>query len=445
MIMQTPWAILLLKFSDNDSEPYPRQRYEEIFTTAGSGKWNIVDYFRDMSHAKLDLSGSKVFGWFTLDKALNEYSGSGANQAGRQELIDWARAKATAEGVKLDDFFSVVVVLNVGADLFGGGSGVVCGDDGANLALSGLSPSYLGQEMGHTYGLNHSRKEGSASDYQDRYDVMSTASALMSPHPVYRDLDRRGEPVFRIGPGINAANMWSMGWLDETRVWNEPSFSRFSATIQLRPLHRTDLSGFLAARFQGYFLEFRMNSGWDAALPPCVLIHRFEDGRSYLVSDSSGDDRFDPGDGIATPDEMSVLGSGISIKVISIDAANQVATISLSRTPAQIPQVFPKEGPFQTPWIKWSEIIPQGQALVVLDGKPVTIPRQSPLYKIVENIALYGSGGQLMSGRLQSAVRHEAISQIATLSQQELSNLQFRGPAQPLLHVTEDSLGGGGD
>ena len=57
--MKTPWAILLVKFSDNDAEPYARERYEEIFTTAGSGKWNTVDYFRDMSHGKLDLSGSK--------------------------------------------------------------------------------------------------------------------------------------------------------------------------------------------------------------------------------------------------------------------------------------------------------------------------------------------------------------------------------------------------
>src|SRR4051794_19602791 len=127
--MKTQWAILLVKFSGDDTEPYARERCEDIFTTAGLGKWNMVDYFRDMSHGKLDLNGSKVFGWYTLNKKLSEYSGSGANSAGRQELIDWARAKATDEGVNLSQFFSVVVVLNVGADLFGGDSGVVCGDD----------------------------------------------------------------------------------------------------------------------------------------------------------------------------------------------------------------------------------------------------------------------------------------------------------------------------
>jgi M6 family metalloprotease-like protein len=146
--MQTPWAILLTKFSDNDAEPYNRSRYEEIFTTSGSGKWNMVDFFHEMSHGKLDLSGSKVFGWYTLDKTESEYTGSGANPQGRQDLINWARQKAIDNGVSLNEFFNVVVVLNNGLDLFGGGNGVVCGDDGRNMVLSGLSPSLLGRGNG---------------------------------------------------------------------------------------------------------------------------------------------------------------------------------------------------------------------------------------------------------------------------------------------------------
>lgn len=67
----TPWAILLCKFSDNATEPYPRARFEEIFTSAGNGKLNMVDFFRDMSHGNVDLSGSQVFpppakGWVHL-------------------------------------------------------------------------------------------------------------------------------------------------------------------------------------------------------------------------------------------------------------------------------------------------------------------------------------------------------------------------------------------
>ncbi len=147
----SPWAVLLCKFKDDNSEPYGRQRYEDLFTGSGLGKLNMVDFFRDMSHGKLDLSGSEVFGWYTLDKNRSEYTGLGS----RNDLIDWARQKATAGGVNLSRFFSVVVCLNVPTDLFGGGSGVVCDDGRWPNGMSSLSPSLLGQEMGHTYGLTY--------------------------------------------------------------------------------------------------------------------------------------------------------------------------------------------------------------------------------------------------------------------------------------------------
>jgi hypothetical protein len=441
--MQTPWAILLTRFSDNDAEPYPRSRYDEIFTTAGAGKWNMVDYFRDMSHGKLDLSGSQVFGWYTLDKVTSEYAGSGANPAGRQELVQWAKDKATAEGVNLGNFHNVVVVLNSGLDLFGGGNGVVCGDDGANRALSGLSPSFLGQEMGHGYGLNHSRREGSTLDYTDPFDVMSVDAGRSAPHPIYTDRDPFGQPVFEIGPGLNAANMWSKGWLDMTRVWTDPGSSRISTTVQLRPLHSRELPGYLAAKFGEYFIEFRMNTGWDALVPSCVLVHRFESGQSYLVPDEDGNDTFGEGSGISTPDNLSVLGSFFGIRVKSIDTANQVATISLARAPAQIPRQFPQEGPFQTPWIKWLEAASLGEAVVVLDGKAVTIPKNSPAYRILENVAMIGNSSPLMSEQLQTSIREEALSNIAKLSQTEVQAPVFRAPAISLNRRTGGGFNNG--
>jgi hypothetical protein len=175
----------------------------------------------------------------------------------------------------------------------------------------------------------------------------------------------------------------------------------------------------------------------NTMVDPTVLVHLFEDGRSYLVSDNDGNETFGPGSAISTPENLSVLGSGFSIRVVSIDTENQIATLSLSRTPSQLPQTFPKEGPFNTPWIKWSELITQGEALVILDGKALSIPRHSLLYGIVENIALYKQSGMHMLGPLQSAIRQEAISNIVALSNQELSRLRFLEPAKPLLRTCD--------
>jgi hypothetical protein len=212
----TPWAILLCKFSDVLTEPYPRLRYEEIFTTAGAGKWNMVDFFRDMSHGHVDLSGSRVLGWYTLEQKHSDYKGSGTNIPGRDDLLNWGRQAAAKAGENLGGFFNVVVTTSAPSDLFGGLGGVVA-DDGRRTdnGMTQLSPSLLGQEMGHGYGLNHSRMDGSLADYQDARDVMSTPGEFMAPHPVYTERDR-GRPIFLIGPGLNAANMWAMGWLDLT-------------------------------------------------------------------------------------------------------------------------------------------------------------------------------------------------------------------------------------
>jgi len=217
-MIQSPWAILLCKFKDDDSEPYARPRYEDLFTSSGVGKLNMLDFFRDMSHGQLDLSGSRVFGWYTLDMTRSDYfTGLVPDQGkGRGDLITAARKVASADLIKNGPFFSVVVCMNVPTDLFGGGDGAVC-DDGrwpdntAGPGMSSMSPSLLGQEMGHVYGLAHSRADGSTEDYMDPWDVMSNAARFMSPHPNFTDLDVRARPVFRLGPGLNAANMVGRG------------------------------------------------------------------------------------------------------------------------------------------------------------------------------------------------------------------------------------------
>lgn len=148
----TPWAILLCKFNDDTSQGiYSRQRFNEIFTPAGNGKSNMVDYFRDISHGKLDLSGSTVFpreGWYTLTQKTTDYLSWDTPTYGRGALLVWAREAAAAAGDDLSAFFNIVVVTNTPADLYGSTDGVAT-DDGRNddNGMTSLSPSLLGQEV----------------------------------------------------------------------------------------------------------------------------------------------------------------------------------------------------------------------------------------------------------------------------------------------------------
>jgi PASTA domain len=346
----TPWAILLCKFSDNTTEPFDRQYYENLFTNAGTGLNNLVDFVRLYSHGNIDVGGSQVFGWLQLPRTRSAYTGSGANPNGRLELIQWARDAVTATGVDLSNFGRVVVCLNVSTDLFGGASGVVTPD--GNVPID-MSPSMLAQEMLHGYGVNHSRRDGSQNDYQDPWDVMSTA--------VFPDRMATDPNFTRIGPGLNAANMAGRGWLDSQRVWARSGF--FNEGVVLRPHHRRDLAGFLVARAGEFFVEFRVKEGWDAAIPrPAVLVHRFQDGRSYLMASTTGEGDLVQGSVFRSVDQS---GSQLEtrVEVTSIDAGNRRATVQISSQPTvsttTVPFVEGESGAIAANVISAADLVPR--------------------------------------------------------------------------------------
>lgn len=422
--INTPWAVLLCKFNDDDSEPFQKSFYDDLFTASGVGSMNMVDFFRDVSNGMLDLGGTQVFGWFTFNKEpfnkkRSDYKGSGGNQAGRDELVSWARQAAAAKGHDLSNFFGVVVCMNVPTEYFGGGRRAV-------FDSTSMRPSVIGQEMGHGYGLDHSRIDGSTADYQDRWDVMSTECgylgnqcAFMASHPRYTS----------IGPSLNAANMDSRGWLDKSRVW-DPDVFEFNAIVKLRPLVRYDLPGYLAARAGKYLVEFRVKEGWDAAIPePAILVHRFEDNHSYIMPDTSGRQDlikrsiFEAGDPRITPQSWT------KVEVIDINANDHVATIRLSGSGARVPHVPIALGPE----ILLGGITKDGGGVLIFGGQVFHIPPRSPVLRIVEQVASIQASDFIADATSRDAVRLEALKTIA--SQVESQMASMRAYRQPAPHV----------
>jgi hypothetical protein len=431
MTTATPWALLLAKFAEDDAEPASKAYFEDVFTTVGAGRWSIPDYFRDVSHGRVDLSGSKVFGWFTLDKTKAEWdSGIADGTHQRGIVLDWARAKAEAAGVVLTGFAGVAVALNDDTGASRSGNGFLCGDDGAG-ARSWLSPCVMAHEMCHVFGLGDAMREDVEGLYTDPTDIMSVQAATSAPHPIHTE-EVDGLPVFRIGPGLNAASMDALGWLDETRTYRLGP-GRAAAKVTLRPLHRRDLPGLLAIRFGPYLVEYRSASGWDAMLDSRVLVHRMEDGHSVLVPDDDGNATFGAGSVLSLDPKLSVLGAGYTIRVLSIDERAEAATLHLSRTPAELPEVEMPTGPFRTPWIKWSELVGPDRALLVVDGQPLAIPRSSPMHALLRQVALHQGGAGVGSLRLREATRQEALSNLQRLAAAALAEAEPQPQLRPEL------------
>jgi hypothetical protein len=266
---QENWAVILCRFQD-DTDPNPSKiKYERFFTTLGKGSLNAVEYFQDMSHGRADSSGSKVFGWINLPLNKADYvhpAAAGVGQLDRDNVVDYCKNAAISQGVELTEFSRVGILLNGIDELFGYDGYFVCGS--INFRGSGIQ-----HEIGHGYGLQHARRFGSETDYTDPYDIMSVFSTpYMTTHPEWEI----------VGPGLNAWNMRSLNWLDESRVWTNFRKS-YSKTVELRPLYQPGLPGNLAVQVGRYLIEFRLKTKWDLRIKSSsVLIHTFTNTHSYI-------------------------------------------------------------------------------------------------------------------------------------------------------------------
>jgi hypothetical protein len=413
MATPTPIAFLLAKFQRSPAEPMTKAAADQMFTAKGRGTLNVVDWFDDNTHGNVDMSGNVVFGWLNLTETVAGYNQKRADGTyGRTAIIDLAKAAAAAARIDLSRFVAVVVVTNVGVDLFGGTGAACCSAETAGVPFWAVhvAPSVLCQEMIHALGISqHSRRHGSDADYADRYDVMSMFVAKPGKHP--------DNPALPVGPGLNAAFMERCGWLDRTRVGP-------SGQIALRPLHRRDLPGPLYAQVGPYYVEYRASQRWDTGFPSLVLVHYILNETSYLVAVlTASSPEFTFGDP-RWPFEPNG-----SITVNAIDDAAETATITTVYNEG-------REIPFAGPAFSlFGSEIRGGAGIVFVNGKLIRIPPRSPSFFLVEAAIALVSLEQIA---IAPSVKTAAQAQIYARTLSEVAHLHehITGVSSVLDHMT---------
>jgi hypothetical protein len=391
--LEKPWAILLCRYSDDPTDPttapvsalaaqWPGhfkaeassdnqtilQLYSLFFTSAGATKTNLVGYWRYMSHGTIDVSGTQVFPCqldLTTAAALDLYNGflsaNAVTGGGDYQNAIFKKAKSallSQHGVDWTTYYAVAVSFQSPdrgsqGGWYDGGPGLFM--DARYVTNNGIAR--WGHEMGHGFGLDHSRTNNDGNlDYTDKWDIMSAELTWQ-----YADPDQDFGPS---GPGLNAWNMRGRQWLDETRVAKLPAINGVSGFVTLRPLHRHDLPGILSAELPGigtdsaYLVEFREEALWDAGIPgSSIMVHRFEGPigqflgtHSYVMTGTNGQKALKAGDSF-----ISENGPFSKMSVLSIDDANHSAVIQVWY--ASMPRTRPEFKPI--PWWEWDPELTQ--------------------------------------------------------------------------------------
>ncbi len=327
----TKWAIVLCKFSDVADEPQPPAFFRNLFTETGSGQGGLFDYWRDMSYGKIGLTGSQVNVWRSMSLSLATARGWTWPGA-RFDLIKECM-KAGAQDFNYPDYYGIVAILNATIDTGAVGYGDVgfnVGDVGFKIGkkygLVNLDPLAWnvpigGQEMGHGYGLSHSR-DSQGNPYQDGWDIMSTGGI----HPPFT------ASSVPSGPGLNAAYRHMLGWIPPGRIWPQTPYTHI---VRLAGLETSAGSGHLMAPVwigitnDYYSVEFRRRLFWDRNIPrDAVLVRKVIGSDTYLQTGNTGKADLVPGDYFASAADNIMIG------VLEIDSANSAAVVKIGPYPS---------------------------------------------------------------------------------------------------------------
>jgi len=326
-VQQRPYAIILCKFNDVPDEPLPISRYEAMYANSFGG---ADDFYREVSDGRINIQGTRVYGWYTLPRARSSYVVN--DQANLGQLFNDCTRQADPD-VDFRQVVGMAMHFNAFLDCCSWGGSRTATLDGvtktfatmwnASWARSGTS----WHEMGHSVGLPHSGGPYGRT-YDSVWDVMSASTSGR-----YLNSDFGFGGAHFIGYHKNL-----LGLISAARRVTVTS-GEWRGVIEQHARNTNGTGTVLVMvpvadpqRFgQAYTLELRGKTGYDVRLPRAALIiHSVVPGRAEPAQIVDGDGDGDPNDDGVTwtvGETFSDPAAGIEIQVDSLTASGVAVTV----------------------------------------------------------------------------------------------------------------------
>jgi M6 family metalloprotease-like protein len=281
-----PWVIILCKFSDIPDAPKSIQHFQTVLSSSYPG----MDHFwREVSYNRINMTGSRVVGWYTLPSPRSRYL------YGSLPMFDTAASLADAvrladRDVNFASYAGIMLVFNasLGPATMAYGGPITATLDGVRrtwgctwMPTSILHPVYdhqvenihhtFAHEMGHALGLPHSSSPYGET-YDSYWDLMSHWDAMVEAPGMGRQAQH-----------TIAYHKDMLGWIGSAK---HIASSGTQSTVELEHLS-LPLSGRrkmvevpIAGTSRFYTAESRARHGYDEALfGEAVILHDINPGR----------------------------------------------------------------------------------------------------------------------------------------------------------------------
>ena len=328
------YVTILCRFADSTAvTPHPLSYYQNLLT--GSAYPGLDHYWREVSDGRVNLTGSRVVGWYDLPLPRASYFPRGANAD-----PDWDRMVADCTGAadaEVDFRLYSGVNLQFNTYMFASWGGTAFHTrDGVNglLPTTWMAPwaghSVYAHEMGHSFGLPHSSGPYAAT-YDSKWDVMSNAATLRNP--AYDDY---------IGQHTMIWHKDILGWVPASRKYVPAPGSERTLVLE-RSAHPSATADPLMVQVpipyapgQFYTIETRHFDGYDAVVPgKAVVIHRVlpsRADRAAQVVDPDGNGNPNDAGAMWLPGEtFTDLQMGLSVRVDAATATGFQVTVTLGQ------------------------------------------------------------------------------------------------------------------